>query len=131
MIRRAVFKIGGSLMRHTDELKALLKMLEALCKEGRELVIVPGGGPFADVVRDLQDELRYDDETAHWMAIKSMEVYGVYLSGLLSDTTLCETLEEIERAWKEGILPILLPFKLLRKHDVLPKSWRVTSDSIA
>jgi aspartokinase-like uncharacterized kinase len=47
-----VVKIGGSLY-DTPELKKWLKQLAKAAKDD-SIIIVPGGGPFADTVRDAQ-----------------------------------------------------------------------------
>jgi aspartokinase-like uncharacterized kinase len=83
------------------------------------VLIVPGGGPFANAVR----EIRADDDTSHWMAIAAMEQYGWYIvSHGLPATDLL--------AVPAGPA-VLLPYRCLREHDPLPHSWDVTSDTIA
>ena len=61
-----IVKIGGSLARDEARLRALL----AGIADGREgpCVVVPGGGPFADAVRDVQLRLRFPDALAHRLA---------------------------------------------------------------
>ncbi|UCH06015.1 MAG: uridylate kinase, partial [Candidatus Thorarchaeota archaeon] len=72
-------KIGGSLASSSEELRRLMQSIEDLSNH-HTLVIVPGGGPFADNVRELQVALNASDSSAHWMAILAMEQFGELLS---------------------------------------------------
>ena len=60
-----VFKLGGSLMREPALFRQALSNL-AIVGSVRPIVIVPGGGAFADHVRALQPELGLSEEAAHW-----------------------------------------------------------------
>jgi 5-(aminomethyl)-3-furanmethanol phosphate kinase len=111
-----VLKIGGSLISVS---KALISFLV----DARvNALVVPGGGPFAETVRRYKAHL--DDTAAHWMAVLAMNQYGFYLAA--PEVAVIEDISTL----KEGI-SILLPFKMLYKHDPLPHSWNATSDSIA
>ena len=54
MVIDLVIKVGGSLLAHEGRLAAVLAAIGAAARTRRTL-IVPGGGPFADAVRDLED----------------------------------------------------------------------------
>jgi len=107
-----VVKIGGSL---PDRIPDLIRELQ-----GFRALIVPGGGDFADRVRECRIE---DQDAAHWMAIAAMEQFGWYISsfGLPATDRL-----EIPR-----VTSVLLPYIPLRACDPLPHSWDVSSDTIA
>ena len=126
----AVIKIGGALLSLDDSLTRALAALERISHE-RSLLVVPGGGPFADVVRtvDAQHSLRPDD--AHWMAILGMDQYAILLASRLRNAELVRHRDDIARALSRGKLPVLAPAQWLREADPLPHSWDVTSDSIA
>lgn len=111
-----VLKIGGSLIAVAIDLIAHLIEAQA------DILIVPGGGPFAQTVRRYGG--RVDETTAHWMAILATNQYGLYLAS--SGAALVEDPMAIEKGVR-----ILLPFKMLYEHDPLPHSWNATSDSIA
>ena len=66
-----VVKLGGSL----SQSDALVKCLNSVEQnyQGRAVVIVPGGGAFADQVRLTQQRWQFDDKTAHRMAILAMQ----------------------------------------------------------
>lgn len=130
-MKTVVLKVGGSLALYPDELRALCKKLTELSKKHR-LVIVPGGGESADVVRRLDRVYSLSNIASHRMAILSMDQYGLLLHDLMPSTAAVYTIEEARDALETGRLPIFLPSKLLfNDDDPLPNSWDVTSDSIA
>ncbi len=124
-----ICKIGGSLSR-PETLRPLLKTLEAMCSD-HHVLVVPGGGPFADSVRKETATSRLGDTTSHWMAILAMDQYGYLLADLGEATRLVRTSTEINEAVRDKALPVLLPSTLLLAEDPLPHSWDVTSDTIA
>jgi len=117
-----VLKVGGSLIHQA---KALMIQIRRLEKEGFDFLIVPGGGPMADLIRDISSGQRLSEEASHWMAIVAMEQYGY----LLADGCGAELTREISRV--KGI-KILQPYQALLKDDRgLEHSWDFTSDSVA
>jgi aspartokinase-like uncharacterized kinase len=94
-------------------------------------VIVPGGGPFADAVRQMFKRVKIGDDAAHWMAVLGMDQYGLALAARLPDATLVDTPAGVGATLEAGRLPVLAPYRWLRAADPLPHSWEVTSDSIA
>jgi aspartokinase-like uncharacterized kinase len=108
-----VVKLGGSLSSRVPDL------VPVLLASGRPLFIVPGGGIFADAVRKYQ----VDDDSAHWMAIASMDQYGWFIAS--QGIMVTAHLQVPDRP------VVFLPYCSLRQHDPLPHSWDVTSDSIA
>jgi aspartokinase-like uncharacterized kinase len=112
-----VLKIGGSLF---DSSRALLAKVAA---EGRDVMVVPGGGAFADTVRDIYGRGGLSDDAAHWMALLAMDQYGYYLS----DGTSVPLSDKIKGKGTR----IALAYEILRSNDALPHSWDVTSDTVA
>jgi aspartokinase-like uncharacterized kinase len=108
-----VVKLGGSLCNRITDL------VPALIASRRPLFIVPGGGIFADAVRDS----RVDDDFTHWMAIAAMDQYGWLIAsqGIIT-TTLMHVPDRTV---------VFLPYCSMQNLDPLPHSWDVTSDSIA
>jgi aspartokinase-like uncharacterized kinase len=108
-----------------------------LCQEigrlgGRHhLLVVPGGGDFADTVRDHYRRYRLNETTAHQMALLAMDQYGWLLSELIPDGDVVRDILSARQTAASGRVPILLPATLLIQADPLPHSWQVTSDSIA
>ncbi|OPY21055.1 MAG: acetylglutamate kinase [Methanomethylovorans sp. PtaU1.Bin093] len=121
-----VIKVGGSLMETAPEMLIhLQKHLESRSTPVPTVLVVPGGGVFADAVRDIHKDKGISDEAAHWMAILGMEQYAYYLADK-SGISTTDNLEELVPG-----ISILMPYRLLRKCDPLPYSWDVTSDCIA
>ncbi len=87
---------------------------------GEKILIVPGGGIFADTVRRVNTS----QEAAHWMAVLAMEQYGYFLA----DGNSVKLIDELNVG--DGV-SILLPYNFLKKKDELPHTWDVTSDTIA
>lgn len=121
-----VLKIGGSLIEYAHNLLKKLCYLDYSAREPESIIIVPGGGIFANTVRDVSQKYNIFPDSAHWMAILAMEQYGFYLADL-GKIKIIDDLDNI----KEKSMSILLPYKLLKKNDELEHSWKVTSDTIA
>ena len=124
-----ILKLGGSLLANGRELVRFLSEYASAEHTARQMVIVPGGGPFAESVRELQRRLGISDDTAHWMAILAMHQFGLFLADSSPEIPVLERLEDL-RATGPGLY-ILLPYNVLRADDVLPHNWNVTSDTIA
>jgi len=125
----AVLKVGGSLAEDPASLAMLCQELSVLAKAHR-IVIVPGGGKFADTVRKLDKTYNISDVVAHKMAILAMDQYGLFLSDVTPSSYVSYVLKEINNS-VNGMLPIFLPSKLMFSKDPLEHSWDVTSDTIA
>lgn len=126
----AVIKIGGALVREPGALDAAARAIVTAARSHR-LLIVPGGGPFADAVRAIDRDSGLTADAAHWMAILGMEQYAHLLVGRMNGARLVACGEEIRAALDAAALPVLAPYRWLRAADPLPHSWDVTSDSIA
>lgn len=123
-----VVKLGGSLLG-TPQLQEWLDMLVAQ-GDGR-IIIVPGGGAFADTVRAQQFIGGYDDTAAHRMALLAMEQYGLALQSLQPAlVTASSELEIAERSWQHRAI-VWMPSAMVCANKQIPHSWRVTSDSLA
>jgi aspartokinase-like uncharacterized kinase len=121
-----VVKIGGGLLR--DEgveglRRACADVVEMAAR--RPVLVVPGGGPFADVVRTVDGQIGLDDGVAHILALQAMDQLGVLLASLLPAG---EALTELVAPRALGILAAAPAFA--GRSDI-PESWAVTSDSLA
>lgn len=125
-----VIKVGGGLLAHADHLDRVLTSIADVART-RRVLVVPGGGPFADVVRDVDGRLGIGDDPAHWMAILAMDQNAHLLASRLADGCVVSDREEMDAAHRRQRTPVLAPSRWLAAADPLPHSWEVTSDSIA
>lgn len=122
-----VAKLGGSLWAAP----ALKAWLEALRAFPHRLTIVPGGGPFADAVRNAQPAMGLSDEAAHRMALLAMEQYAIALGDL--EPTLVAVTDPAEgaAAHRRGAVALWRPVAMTQAAPHIPQSWELTSDSLA
>jgi aspartokinase-like uncharacterized kinase len=125
-----VVKVGGGLLAQAGRLD---DVLAALASAGRtsSLLVVPGGGLFADAVREVDRHIGLSNDAAHWMAILAMDQYAHLIASRMARGKLIYAPDEIERVLEERQIPILAPYQWMREADPLPHSWDVTSDSIS
>lgn len=122
-----IVKLGGSLA-HSPQCDA---WLDALLSWGGPLILVPGGGPFADEVREAQKVLGFDDGAAHRMALLAMEQFAIVLGAHSGAFALAGSRDEIEVALDAGRIPVWLPTQMALAALDVPASWDMTSDSLA
>jgi 5-(aminomethyl)-3-furanmethanol phosphate kinase len=122
-----VLKLGGSLA----EGSALPRWLAALAAGRGRAVVVPGGGAFADTVREQQRRHGFSDRAAHRMGLLAMEQFALMLADLLPCLAPCGTEEEVRAALAGDALPVWLPSRMALADAAIPESWDVTSDSLA
>ena len=125
----AVIKIGGSLSRGTG-LPSLCREISRL-GEIHSLLVVPGGGKFADQVRDAYRQYHISETAAHRMALLAMDQYGYVLNKLVKDSYMICDPAAVHETAETRRTAILLPSEFIVRSDPLPNSWQVTSDTIA
>jgi aspartokinase-like uncharacterized kinase len=127
---KAIFKIGGTLLENPIYLKNTFTQFLRLIQENRikTIILIPGGGSYANFIREIDIRLNIGDTLAHWMAIFAMNYNGYIIKQQYSSITLTEEIEELKTA--DRTISLFLPFNYLKKNDFLPHSWDVTSDSI-
>lgn len=121
-----VIKLGGSL-EATGTLAGCLAAVERKFA-GRAVAVVPGGGLFAERVRDAQRHWRFDDNAAHRMALLAMQQMALLLRGLMPHWPIADRVADLQggqevRIWSPD------PDELDRAG--IPASWDITSDSLA
>jgi aspartokinase-like uncharacterized kinase len=123
-------KVGGGVLAQIEVLDAVLAAIADAART-RRLLVVPGGGPFAEAVRDVDRRVGLPADAAHWMAVLAMDQYAHLLASRLPGSVLVADLAEVEAAFTSGHVPVLLPSEWLLDADPLPHTWDVSSDSIA
>lgn len=121
--RVIIVKLGGSLL----EAGRARPWLEALSAQPQPVVIVPGGGPFADQVRHSQPQLAFDDRAAHHMAVLAMAQTACVLQSWCPSWALGHTSAELDALTRQGRPALWCPTVL----PDTPASWDITSDSLA
>ncbi|MDZ7754230.1 MAG: aspartate/glutamate/uridylate kinase [Gammaproteobacteria bacterium] len=117
-----VVKLGGSLWRGGW----LAPWCHVLADLPGPLLVVPGGGFFADRVRAAQGRQGFSDLTAHRLALKAMDRMAALLCRLeprLQPTRSLHGTEAPHRVW--------MPFADLSRDTSVTADWTVTSDSLA
>ncbi len=119
-----VIKIGGSLFP-----EHAVKLCENLV--GKDIIIICGGGAFANLLRDYDAKIGFSSTISHRTAIICMDILGMLLADKVADAKAVYSFDHAQKALEEGKLPVLIPSKFLEHQNSLEHSWRVTSDSIS
>jgi aspartokinase-like uncharacterized kinase len=126
----AVVKIGGGLSAISGALDTVCCGVSEL-RETSRIVVVPGGGPFADQVRVFEASHGLSDDAAHWMAILAMDQFAHVLAERITGARMLEDPGAIEETIGRAGVAVLAPSRWMRAADVLPHGWQATSDSVA
>lgn len=122
-----IVKIGGSLAEN-DRIGGAL---DIVARASRRVVVVPGGGVFADTVRRAQGEYQFSDEAAHRMAILAMHQTAELLMDLQPRLMGADSVASMRAIWRKGKLPVWLPHKMCEDDNEIPADWSITSDGLA
>jgi len=138
-----VIKVGGSLFDWPELIPTLRRFLAAF----RRPILVPGGGPVADMIRNVDRTHGLGAESAHWLAVRAMELNGHWLIRLLNASKalpgragpacheMPHALPGCRREWNAGRVPLIDAWAFCRADErrvgALPHDWSATSDSIA
>lgn len=125
--RPFVVKLGGSLAG-SGRLPAILRLIATAAAP---LVLVPGGGSFADTVRAAQRELGFDDPAAHRMALLAMQQMALAMASLEPRLRPAAGLFALHLAAERGTIPLWCPYRLASADPALPQNWSLTSDGLA
>jgi 5-(aminomethyl)-3-furanmethanol phosphate kinase len=121
-----VVKLGGSLSSD-PRLKPLLRILV----DARDIIVVPGGGPYADAVRAQQTQWQFPDEQAHRMAVLAMDQFALQLHGMEPRLNLAINIVAIQQAKLAQRSAIWMPSTMVLSAPEIAMSWDMTSDSLA
>jgi aspartokinase-like uncharacterized kinase len=139
-----VAKVGGSLLDLLDLGPRLERWLATGgparpgvpgIPAGRDVLLVPGGGATADVVRRLDACHGLGPERAHWLALGAMALNAHFLAALVSSWDRQPCLSAPKRTGRLPVPRVLDALAFARADEgrpgCLPHSWEVTSDAIA
>jgi 5-(aminomethyl)-3-furanmethanol phosphate kinase len=126
-----IIKIGGSLFKKERSILFKINKTISNINKQHKTVVLTGGGEIADVIRKYQKKYKFSDSSAHWMAIRGMDINGRIITETRDDFKIVEDIQNCLRVSSRGFIPVFLVYKLLEKYDTLPEDWSVTSDSIA
>jgi 5-(aminomethyl)-3-furanmethanol phosphate kinase len=128
-----IIKVGGSLLDLPDLGVRLRTWLDAL--DMPNVLLVPGGGQAAEVIRALDRRHRLGDEAAHWLALRALSLNAAVLQALVAGTQVLDDLDAWRPVGRAGVVPILDGLRFARADEAraghLPHCWDVTSDSLA
>lgn len=124
---RIIVKTGGSLA----ETGRLAGVLALIARAKRPVIVVPGGGQFADKVRDLQNVLRFDDTSAHRLAILGMHQMAELYFTLQPRFAAADSPDGFTRVLAVGQIPVWLPLRMCEGDGEIPADWSITSDGLA
>lgn len=132
-----VVKLGGSLVDPAG-LPDLLPRFERWRREalGPRGLIVVGGGDAADIVRAFDKAYGLNEEAAHWLAVRAMDLNAHLVATVVQRCSLVSDLAGCTEAWGKATLPIVDPLAWLYREESregvkIPHRWSFTSDSIA
>jgi aspartokinase-like uncharacterized kinase len=131
-MRPTVIKVGGSLYDLPDLGPRLLRFLEGQ----RAPLLVPGGGPTAEVVRAFDRDQGLGEEKGHWLALRALSLNAHFLADLLlGRAEVVSCLDDCLCVWEKGRIPILDAHAFIAGDEgcpgCLPHCWEATSDSVA
>jgi 5-(aminomethyl)-3-furanmethanol phosphate kinase len=131
----SVVKVGGSLFDLPDLGRRLDAFLRRLPFPPSPILLVPGGGTTADVVRAMDRCHRLGEERAHWLALFSLSLNARFLAELLPQAEVVEAPEDAATVQARGGVAVLDAHSFALADEgrpgALPHRWEVTSDSVA
>ena len=80
-----VVKIGGSWLKN-PKLPSLIDFLQKFANQ--KIVLVVGGGVFAETVRNVYKSNKMKEETGHILAMKATEIFAYYLKSINPDISI-------------------------------------------
>lgn len=124
-----VIKLGGSLLG-SPELKQWLSLVHQ--HADGNIIVVPGGGVFANAVREADQLANLSAHCSHVLAVKAMDQFAEYLLDVEPRLASARNeLEIAERSWQHRGMVWSPSEMVLSASYAVEESWDVTSDSLA
>ena len=128
-----VVKVGGSLLDWPGLADALGADLAA--RRADRVVLVVGGGRFADALRALDAAQFLGEARSHALALRVLGLTAAVLADLVPGLEAVDDVAKLVPTWSSGKIPVLAPRRFLldddRRPDPLPHAWTTTTDAIA
>ena len=128
-----VIKAGGSLLDWPELPERLQAYLDLRASE--RVVLVVGGGAAADLIRRMDQIHSLGEERSHVLALRSLDLTAHLLASLLENVVVVDRLEDLKSCWNSAKVPAFAPRHFLETEeagpDPLPRSWGLTTDSVA
>jgi 5-(aminomethyl)-3-furanmethanol phosphate kinase len=121
-----VVKIGGGLLS-AGGLDGLQRACDDVVEQAtrQPVLVVPGGGPFANAIRTVDRDGKLGNRLAHRLALAAMDQLGMVLHELLPSA------EPTAGIRAPAGLGLLLAAPAFTGRAGVPETWAVTSDSLA
>ncbi|MHA1212950.1 MAG: amino acid kinase family protein, partial [Candidatus Heimdallarchaeota archaeon] len=130
-----LIKVGGSITERgsRSQIKELGQIITEQYEKWGNFIIIPGGGIFAEVIRDIQKQYSITDEVAHWMAILAIDQHGLLLSNYIPKSEIIDLnkLRMLDKNSRQMKVPILEVYEFAKDYSKLEHSWNTTSDALA
>jgi aspartokinase-like uncharacterized kinase len=127
-----VVKVGGSLFDLPDLGPRLRRWLEGT---SGGVLLVPGGGDAADVVRAFDRRHVLGEERSHWLALCALSLNARFLAALLPGAEVIADIAAWARVAGSASVAVLDAHAFVLADDgrpgALPHRWEVTSDCVA
>lgn len=131
-LKRRVIKLGGSLL----DLPQIATQLHSVISGWPPMAnfVVVGGGQGANLIREWDETWRLGEQRSHHMAVFAMTWNAKKRFANHPDFVPVNHIGSLPDSGKFGVIlaePFLHSMTKLHDYAPLPKSWRITSDSIA
>jgi 5-(aminomethyl)-3-furanmethanol phosphate kinase len=128
-----IIKVGGSLLDLPGLGPRLRAWLGTLSTS--DVLLVPGGGATAHIIRELDRCHGLGEEAAHWLALRALAFNAAVLQALLPAARVIDDWRQAKPLCRLGVVPILDGFQFAQADETqpgrLPHCWKATSDSLA
>jgi aspartokinase-like uncharacterized kinase len=125
-----VVKVGGSLYTISDLSNRLRFWLGE--QQAERILLIPGGGAMADVIRDFDRTHCLGEDKAHWLALRALSLNAALLAALVGPASI---VDHPDNAGKGVSILDAFAFGLADEQShpdsCLPHTWTATSDAIA
>lgn len=129
----AVIKFGGSLLNSVETCRRAVASIVSLSRQGKRVVVLPGGGPTDNTIEALDREVHFHSDTHHYACALAQDQTGLMIADPSFSDLLApvRTLSDARQCLANGKIPVLLPSQIIFAIDPFERTWSITSDSMA